>query len=116
MKRALQFAVACAALIGALWVVLVLVMTGTATRHALSITAMTAFVVQVGAFLVARAMAQRKNVMAGWGIGVALRFGALAIFALIVVPRLGLPLSVSLLGLAAFLFVSTLIEPLFLKT
>jgi len=32
------------------------------------------------------------------------------------VPRLGLPLSASLLGLATFLFVSTLIEPLFLKT
>jgi hypothetical protein len=56
----------------------------------------------------------RRNVMAGWGIGVALRFVALAIFALAVVPRLGLPV-VILLGLATFLFVSTLIEPLFLK-
>ena len=116
MKRALQFTAACAALIGALWTILVLVMTGTMARHALSISAVTAFMVQVAAFLVARAMARRKNVMAGWGIGIALRFGALLIFALAVVPRLGLPLAVSLLGLAAFLFVSTLIDPLFLKT
>ena len=116
MKRVLQFTVACAALIGALWAVLVLVMTGTMVQRALSLSAATAFIVQMAAFLVARTMAQRKNVMAGWGIGIALRFGALLIFALIVVPRLGLPLSTSLLGLATFLFVSTLIEPLFLKT
>lgn len=116
MKRVLQFTVACAALIGALWLILGLVMSGTMARHALSISAITAFIVQVAAFLVARTMAQRKNVMAGWAIGIALRFGALAIFALVVVPRLGLPLQASLLGLATFLFVSTLIEPLFLKT
>jgi hypothetical protein len=116
MKRALQFTAACAALIGALWTILVLVMHETTVQQALSISAVTAFVVQVAAFLAARAMARRKNVMAGWGIGIALRFGALVIFALIVVPRFGLPLSASLLGLVTFLFVTTLIEPLFLKT
>ena len=116
MKRALQFTAACAALIGALWLILVLVMSGTMARHALTISAITAFVVQVAAFLVAREMARRKNVMAGWGMGVVLRFGALMIFALVAVPRLGLPLQASLLGLVTFLFVSTLIEPFFLKT
>jgi hypothetical protein len=85
-------------------------------RRALGISAAVAFVVQMAAFLVVREMARRKNVMAGWGIGIALRFGALVIFALVAVPRLELPLSASLLGLATFLFVSTLIEPLFLKT
>ena len=75
----------------------------------------TAFIVQLIAFLIARAMARRNNVMAGWGIGILLRFAALFLFALVAVPRLGLPVSASLLGLAAFLFVSTLIEPLFLK-
>lgn len=116
MKRVLQFTVACAALIGALWTIMVLVMSETTVERALSISAVTAFIVQVAAFLIARTMARRKNVMAGWGIGVALRFGALLIFALLVVPKLGLPLSASLLGLATFLFASTLIEPLFLKT
>ncbi len=116
VKRSLLFAVACAALIGALWAILVLLFTEDAVRRALGISAAIAFVVQMIAFFIARAFARRNNVIAGWGLGVALRFVALAIFALVAVPRLGLPLSASLLGLAVFLFVSTLIEPLFLKT
>jgi hypothetical protein len=115
VKRSLLFTLACAATIGALWGILVLLFTEAAVRRALGITATIAFFVQVVAFLVARMMAQRKNVMAGWGIGVVLRFVVLAVFALVVVPRLGLPLASSLLGLAMFLFVTTLIEPLFLK-
>ena len=116
MKRSLLFALACAAIIGALWAILVLLFTEDAVRRALGISAGIAFLVQMVAFFIARAFARRKNVIAGWGIGVALRFVALAIFALVAVPRLGLPLAASLLGLATFLFVSTLIEPLFLKT
>jgi hypothetical protein len=116
MKRSLFFAVACAATIGALWAILVLLFTDSAVRRALGISAATAFIVQMAAFFIARAFARRKNVIAGWGIGVALRFVALAIFALVAVPWLGLPLAASLLGLATFLFVSTLIEPLFLKS
>ena len=116
MKRSLLFTAACAAIIGALWVILVLIFTDAVVRRALAISAAVAFLVQVAAFLVVREMARRKNVMAGWGIGIALRFVALVIFALVAVPRLGLPLATSLLGLATFLFVSTLIEPLFLKT
>lgn len=116
MRRSLLFAVACAAIIGATWAIAVLLFPDAAVRRALGITAVLAFMVQVVAFLVARAMARRKNVIAGWGIGIALRFGVLAIFALVAAPRLALPLSASLLGLATFLFVSTLIEPLFLKT
>ena len=116
MKRSLLFTLACAAIIGALWAILVMLFTESAVRRALGVTATIAFFVQVVAFEVARAMARRKNVMAGWGIGVALRFVALAVFALVAVPRLGLPLAASLLALAMFLFVTTLIEPLFLKT
>jgi hypothetical protein len=116
VKRALVFAAACLGIIGALWVILVLVFTESTVRRALAISGAVAFIVQVAAFLVVREMARRKNVMAGWGIGIALRFSALVIFALVAVPRLELPLSASLLGLATFLFVSTLIEPLFLKT
>ena len=116
MKRSLLFTAACAAIIGALWVILVIIFTDTVVRRALAISAAVAFIVQVAAFLVVREFARRKNVMAGWGIGIALRFGALVIFAVVAVPRLGLPLATSLLGLATFLFVSTLIEPLFLKT
>lgn len=115
MKRTLLFVAACAALIAAAWVIGVLLFAGPGVRQALTVAAGTALGVQVVAFLVARGMA-RKNVMAGWGLGVLVRFLALAIFALLVVPGLGLPLGASLIGLATFLFLTTLIEPLFLKT
>jgi len=116
MNRALVFSAACLGLIGALWLILFLVFTDTTVRRALGLSAVVAFIVQVASFLVVREMARRKNVMAGWGLGVLVRFLALAIFALLVVPRLGLPLGSSLIGLATFLFLTTLIEPLFLKT
>ena len=114
MRQVLQFCVACLAVIALAWALAVLLFPGVEVRSALNLAAVVAAGVQLVTFLVARALA-RRNVMAGWGIGVALRFGALAIVALVVVPRLGLPLAASLLGLATFLFVSTLIEPLFLK-
>jgi len=116
MKRNLFFTAVCAALIAAMWALMVVLFTDTETRRALAITAVLAFTVQLMAFLIAREMARRKNVIAGWGIGIGLRFSALIVFALVAVPKLNLPLSASLLSLATFLFVSTLIEPLFLKT
>ena len=116
MKRSLLFTLACAAIIGALWAILVLLFTESAVRRALGITATIAFFVQVVAFEVARAMARRKNVIAGWGIGVALRFVALAVFAFVAVPAFSLPVGPALISLAVFLFLTTLVEPLFLKT
>ena len=80
------------------------------------IAALVAFVVQMISFFIAREFARRQNVMAGWGLGIALRFLVLLLFGFIAVPSLGVPMSSSLLGLATFLFVTTLIEPLFLKT
>jgi hypothetical protein len=116
MKRSLTFALACAASIGAVWGMARLVFRDTTSGQALGIAAAVAFAVQMVAFVIARQFARRKNVMAGWGIGIALRFAALLAFGFFVVPALGLPMSSSLLGLAIFLFVTTLIEPLFLKT
>ena len=57
----------------------------------------------------------RDNLMAGWGAGVALRLVALAVYALVAVPRLGLPLTAALVSVALYLFLSTLVEPFFLK-
>jgi hypothetical protein len=116
MKRSLFFAAACAAAIGTAWVMAVLLFKDTTSRRALGIAAIVAFVVQMVAFGIARAFARRQNVIAGWGIGIALRFVVLLAFGLFAVPAFGLPVASSLLGLAMFLFVSTLIEPLFLKT
>jgi hypothetical protein len=116
MKRSLLFAAACAAIIGAAWVIAVLLFNDTTSRRALGIAAVVAFVVQMVAFVIAREFARRQNVIAGWGVGIALRFVVLLAFGLFAVPAFGLPISSSLMGLAMFLFVSTLIEPLFLKT
>ena len=116
MNRELIFPLACAALIAAIWAILALVFSEPDVRRALTFAAPLALVVQLVAFFIVRAMARRKNVIAGWGIGIVLRFAALLIFGLVAVPRLGLPLAPALLSLATYLFVSTLIEPFFLKT
>ena len=116
MKRSLTFALACAAAIGAAWVIARLLFRDTTSGQALGIAAVVAFAVQMVAFAIAREFARRKNVMAGWGIGIALRFAVLLAFGFFAVPKFGLPMSSSLLGLAMFLFISTLIEPLFLKS
>jgi hypothetical protein len=113
--RSFRFAAACAALIGCVWGIGILLFSDTAVRRALGITAILALVVQLVAFAIARAWARKQNVMAGWGIGIGLRFTALLLFGLIGVPRLGLPVGAALLSLAVFLFVTTLIEPLFLQ-
>ena len=55
------------------------------------------------------------NVIAGWGAGMLLRFLTLVLHALIGVRLMGFPPAPALLSLAAFFFVSTLIEPVFLK-
>ena len=116
MNPSLKYALGCGAVIAAVWVLGLLLVQDATVRKALGITAALAFVVQMVAFQIARRWARKQNVIAGWGIGIMLRFGVLVIFALVVAPRFGLPLSASLLGLATFLFISTLIEPLFLKT
>jgi hypothetical protein len=58
---------------------------------------------------------QPANVIAGWGAGMIIRVAALTVYALLVVKSLGLPMGPALLSLATFLFVTTLIEPVFLK-
>ena len=115
MKRAFGFAGACAAAIGTAWAIGMALVSDPVVRRALGIAAVLALVVQLVAFAIARTFARKQNVMAGWGIGIALRFAVLLLFGLIGVPRLGIPLGPSLLSLAIFLFVTTLIEPLFLK-
>ena len=86
-----------------------------ADRHALVVSAGIAIVVQLVSFTVVRAWAA-TNVVAGWGLGMLLRFGVLAIYALVFVKVLALPMSAALVSLAAFFFVSTLFEPVLLKS
>ena len=84
-------------------------------RHAIVVSAAVAYVVQLASFVIARAWAA-TNVVAGWGMGMLIRFIVLAIYALLGARLLGVPLAPALVSLAAFFFVSTLLEPVLLKS
>jgi hypothetical protein len=87
----------------------------TAPEHrAIRVSAMIAIGVQLLTFTIMR-LVSRENVVAGWGMGMLLRFAALAIHGLVLAKALGLPSAAALVSLAAFLFVTTTVEPLFLK-
>jgi len=73
-----------------------------------------AVVIQAISFGLMRLM-QPVNVMAGYALGMILRILSLVLFGYFGVPEFGLALQPALLSLAGFFFVSTLIEPFFLK-
>jgi hypothetical protein len=98
----------------AAWVMTFVYQSPDATR-AVWMSAAVAFFVQLIAFAVVK-LSMRTNVIAGWGIGAILRFAVLGVYALVFVKALGLPSGAALVSLAAFFFLSTLIEPLLLKS
>lgn len=110
MRALARYAVVSLATITASAGLLALAFRSPLERRALLLSAALAFVVQLGTFAIARAMTAR-TIMAGWGAGALLRFATLALAALAVVGPLGLPREAALVGLALFLFVSTLMEP-----
>ena len=81
--------------------------------RAVQASAWVAVGVQTFAFLVARLVA-RQQLLAGWGLGVALRVVSVLVWGLLGVKVMGLPSSPALLSLVVFYFASTLVEPLFL--
>ena len=90
------------------------VWTTTAAREAVWASAWLAILVQTLTFAIAKLVA-RENVMAGWGLGVLLRFATVGGWALLGIRALDLPSGPALLALVGFYFVSTLVEPLFLN-
>lgn len=116
MVRAVaRFAAAQAVLILALALVLSrFVWTDAAAARAIGISAWLAAGVQVVTFVIARLVA-RQQVMAGWGLGVLLRFAVVLFWAFLGITALGLAPVPALLSLVIFFFVSTLIEPIFLN-
>jgi hypothetical protein len=114
VKRALAFAAACLTVIGATFVLLWFVFGSPNDRRAVALGAGVSFVVQLAAFGAALSLAD-TNIMAGWGLGVAVRILALAVYAFVAVPQLGLPATAALVSVALYLFLSTLVEPFFLK-
>lgn len=115
MKQAGLFAIVSVVLVGLGAAVLVLLWDAPEARRAIAISAALALLVQAATFAIARGMAGR-NVIAGWGLGSLLRLTVLVVFALVVAPRFGLPSAPATVSLALFLFVTTLVEPLFLKS
>jgi hypothetical protein len=81
--------------------------------RAIVMSAGVAFTVQCLTFGVALALVP-SSLMAGWGAGILIRVFTLAIHGFVGVPLLGLRADAALLSLAAFFFLSTLIEPFFL--
>jgi hypothetical protein len=115
MRTLGMFAIVGALVIGAAGWVLSLVYRGPAAQQAIMISAVVAFVVQLLAFAIVR-LSAGKNVIAGWGIGAVLRFLVFAVYVLVVVKAFALANPAAMISMAVFLFASTLLEPLFLKT
>jgi hypothetical protein len=85
-----------------------------AARHAVFVSAVIALVVQLFAFAAVK-LSSGTNVLAGWGVGVGLRFVVVALYALAGAKAMGLPLAPALISLVAFFFVTSLAEPVLLK-
>ncbi len=114
MKKIAIFSGGSLALIaGAGWL-LALAFSTAADRRAIVFSAVFAYVVQLCSFAMTRAFSA-TSVVAGWGLGMLFRFGGLVLYALFGARLLGLPLTAALVSLAAFFFVSTLLEPVLLS-
>jgi hypothetical protein len=104
------YALACLVAIGLATGVLIVVYGSPAEREAVVVSAVLALVVQVAAFAIARLMAGRGSVIAGWGLGAVICFAALVVYGF-VSRALGLPSNAALVSLATFFFLTELIEP-----
>jgi hypothetical protein len=115
IRRALGFAAVSALLVfGGAWVISAMHGPDDVVARAVWISAVIAFVVQVGAFAVVWPIAL-KNPIAGWGVGSLIRFGVLLLHGFAGTKLLGLPMGAALLSLVSFLFVTMLVEPFFLR-
>ena len=115
MRKFAIFALVTLVLIAVVSWLLALVFPTAGDRRAIEISAVVAYLVQLSSFAIARAFVA-TNVMAGWGLGMLIRFAVLVIYAFAGVKMLGLPVAAALVSLAAFFFVSTVIEPVLLKS
>ncbi len=78
-------------------------------------SAVIAYAVQLLAYAIARPFVT-TNPIAGWGLGSLLRFAVVLLHALVGIPALGLESGPALISLVSFLFVTMMIEPLFLRS
>jgi hypothetical protein len=90
------------------------IFTNPAGRQAILASAVLALTVQMVAFAVIRLLPPRQ-VLVGWGMGSVMRLIALVLYGVIVAKLWHAPVLAALLSFTAFLFVTTVVEPLFLK-
>ena len=114
MKAIGLFAAASAVIILLVGGVCLLVWPGAEAQRAIVTSAVLAFAVQLFGFALMRLVA-RTNPIAGWGLVALLRFAVLGVYALVIVQALGLVSAPALVSLAAFFFLSSLVEPLLLN-
>lgn len=112
--RAARFLAAAAGLIALIAVILALVLPGAENLRAIGISAAIALTVQLASFLILHSM-RGQGVMIGWGLGSLLRFAALVTYGFLAAGTLGLPLAAALFSLAAFLFATSILEPVMLE-
>jgi hypothetical protein len=93
---------------------LTLALSGAGSDSAIGLSAIVATVIQIGAFAVTKTMAS-TNVVAAWGAGALVRLLTLFVYAFLAVKVFGLPAVPALISLVAFFFLSTLLEPVFLR-
>lgn len=111
MKRGLPlYAALSAGIILLVGMLLALVFEGAAERRAILISAVVAFVVQCLTFAIASLMAKANQAVAGWGLGAIVSLATLVI-AGFAFRAFQMPTNAALLSLAAFLFITELIEP-----
>ena len=109
-----RYALVTIAVIAIVGWLLTLALTDAGAASAIGISATVAIVVQIAAFAITTMMAP-KNIIAAWGAGALARMLTLFVYALLAIRVLGLPAVPALISLAVFLFLSTLLEPLFLR-
>lgn len=114
MKRASLFLAAAAGLIAVIAGVMTLIFPGSENLRAIAISAVLALVVQLASFLILMAM-RGHGVMIGWGLGSLMRFATLITYGFIATRTAGVPLAAALLSLAAFLFATSVLEPIMLE-
>jgi hypothetical protein len=105
-----RFAILLVALFLATGWILSLGFTADAERHAIIVSAVLAASVQMAAFGLVQLMGKRNAMLAGWGMGIAIRTITLILYALFFARLLGLPLAAALTSFAVFLFASLLLE------
>jgi hypothetical protein len=109
------FAAATVAIIALSALILTQVFEGPGDRPAIRASAFVAIVIQLTAFRAARLLVSR-NLLAAIALGAGMRLIGLVVFALLAQTTLGLPLPASLISLVVFYLLSTLMEPLFLRS